>query len=95
MIANLRIKADEHQVALPILLVEVEIDSTVAKKRVAERKQSGGHGPSDATFSRFVNDYKSFKNEGYKTVTVQGDDDIDDIVKQVMNALNELLKNLS
>ena len=95
MIANLRIKADEHQVALPILVVEVEIDSAVAKKRVAERKQTGGHGPSDTTFSRFVNDYKSFKNEGFETVTVQGDDDIDDIVKHVIGALNDLLKNLS
>ncbi len=74
MVGRLRDHAAEHNVELNILVVEVEVDPVVARERVVSRKQQGGHGPSEATFNRFVHDYHSFAKHGYNTITVQGDD---------------------
>lgn len=90
MVANLRAHAAEHDTYLPVLVVEVEIDHGIAKDRVAKRKQAGGHGPSDNTFTRFTNDYISFANHGYNTVTVDGKGDIATSVSLVMKALQDL-----
>lgn len=92
MVANLRAYAAEHNVNMPILVVEVEIDHDIAKNRVATRKQQGGHGPSDNTFARFMNDYVSFKSEGYNTVTVHGEDDVAVSVAAVLEAIQNLPK---
>jgi len=95
MTANLKIQADEHNTKLFILAVEVEVDPVVAKQRIAERKQQGGHGPSDHTFGRFVNDYKTFANVGYHTVTVDGSANVSDSVAKIEQALEDLWqKNL-
>jgi len=92
MVANLQGHAAEHEVALPILVVEVEVDESTAKNRVEKRKQTGGHGPSDNTFTRFINDYRSFRNEGYNTVTAHGQDDVTVSVSSIMDALRELIQ---
>lgn len=91
MIARLEDQATEHKTKLTILVVEVEIDQVVAKERVAQRKQGGGHGPSDALFERYVNDYESFASEGYNTVTVQGEGDTTVSVHKIEDALDDLL----
>lgn len=91
MVANLRIQADENHVKLQILVVEVEIDHDTARERVMKRRQAGGHGPSDDTFARFTSDYKSFANDGYNTVTVNGEDDVSVSVQTIITALNDLL----
>jgi len=93
MIGRLRDHAREHEVELSILIVEVEADPTVARGRVAARKRSGGHGPSETTFERFVNDYQSFADEGYKAVTVSGADDVDKSVRTVLAALGPDVAN--
>ncbi len=90
MVANLRLQASEHTTTLSILVVEVEIDATVAKERVEKRKQEGGHGPSDDTFNRFVNDFTSFREHGYNTVTLHGKDDISVSISSVKQALDKL-----
>lgn len=90
MVANLRLQAEQHNTHAPILVVEVEVDQTVAKARVDTRKQQGGHGPSDNTFARFVNDYTSFRGYDYNTVTVNGEDDVTVSVSTVMDALRDL-----
>lgn len=90
MVANLQAHADEHNTELPILVVEVEVDHAIAKKRVTKRQQEGGHGPSDTTFNRFINDYTSFAGHGYNTVTIRGEDDLSVSVPVVMKALREL-----
>jgi adenylate kinase family enzyme len=91
MVANLRIQANENKTELMILVVEMEISDEVAKERVISRKSEGGHGPSVITFNRFINDYESFKNDGYNTVTVFGEDDVKESVQKVLDAINELL----
>jgi adenylate kinase family enzyme len=91
MVAKLQAQAAEHQTQLPILVVEVEIDIDTAKARVDKRKSEGGHGPSEATFTRFTNDYFSFANHGYNTVTVHGEDDVADSVTSVMLALQRMI----
>ena len=90
MIARLRDHAVEHGTELPLLIVEVEIDPVVAKERVEQRKQQGGHGPSDDTFARRVDDYTSFAPHGYTTVSVRGDDDVTASVAKVVQALQDL-----
>lgn len=89
-VINLQNYAEEHDVKLPMLVVEVMVDTKVAKSRVDERKQSGGHGPSDNTFDRFNREYASFASEGFKTVTIQGQDDVDTSVETVLQALKSL-----
>lgn len=87
MVANFRIQAEENKVELALLVVEVETDPEVAKARVESRKAAGGHGPSDDTFARFVNDYEPFAPHGYITVTVNGEDDVQDSVAKIMHAI--------
>ena len=79
--------AKEHDVTLPMLVVEVTIDPQAAKARVDARKKDGGHGPSDATFNRFTSDYKSFAEHGFSTVTVQGDADANISVKAILEQI--------
>jgi len=90
MIANLEGYAAEHHTSLPILVAEVEVDHRVAKERITRRKQEGGHGPSDNTFTRFTNDYFSFREHGYTTVALRGDDDVAMSVAAVVQALDQL-----
>ena len=91
MVTNLRAQADLHKTKLIILVVEVVIDPDVAKQRVKQRIISGGHGPSDATFDRFTTDYKSFVDAGFNTVTIPGNDDIDQSVMAVLSSLRTTL----
>jgi predicted ABC-type ATPase len=90
MSAKLREHAAQHNKQLAILVVEVVVDHEIAKQRVQQRKLSGGHGPSDDTFTRFANDYKSFASEGYNTVTIHGDEDVAKSVATVVDALEKL-----
>lgn len=92
MAGRLRDQAAEHDTSLPILVVEIEIDSVMAKQRVDKRKNAGGHGPSDDTFERFARDYKSFASDGYCTVTTNGAGDISQSVQTVLAALEKLLR---
>lgn len=82
--------AKEHDTTLPMLVVEVNLDPEVAKARVDARKQAGGHGPSDATFQRFANDYKSFAEHGFTTIAVQGDADTSQSVATILQAIQNL-----
>ncbi|CAN5656934.1 hypothetical protein BH23PAT2_BH23PAT2_05910 [soil metagenome] len=91
MVGRLTDHAATHNKHLPILVVEVEIDPSKARARVEERKKAGGHGPSEETWKRFVNDYKSFATDGYNTVTAYGDDEVSVSVSKVEEALRELL----
>ena len=90
MVANFNIQAVENHTHLKILVIEVESDQSLAKERVTQRKQAGGHGPSDETFNRFKNDYQTFATEGYNTVLVHGNSDVNTSVDAVMNALKNL-----
>jgi predicted kinase len=90
MIDRMETHAAEQSVKLHILIVEVEVDSDVAKARIAKRKSEGGHGPSDATFVRFMNDYKSFGYLGFDTITVDGAADIAVSTSKIMRHIQNL-----
>jgi predicted ABC-type ATPase len=83
--------AAEAGTNISIIVVEVTTDAAIAHKRVAERKQAGGHGPSDATFTRFNQEYTSAKSEGYDVIQVDGRSDVDESVKAILAKLNELV----
>jgi predicted kinase len=89
-IASLQTYATEHDIHLPVLLVEVEVSHDVAKQRAAERHAETGREVSSEAFARFINDYRSFSEEGFKTVTVNGEDDIATSVATVTKALDAL-----
>jgi len=93
MVANLHKHAAEHELSLTVFVVEVQIDTDVARQRIMKRKSEGGHGPSDATFKRFGEDYRSFAPDGYDTVTVNGQDSVQDSANTVLQALQGLLSH--
>jgi predicted ABC-type ATPase len=82
--------AANHKLELPVLIIEVEIDHAIAKARVANRAGKGGHDVSEEAFARFINDYRSFADEGFNTVTVNGNNDIAVSTVSVTNALAKL-----
>lgn len=90
MIAGLQAYADAVPTRLQILIVEVVVPESVAQQRVIARKQDGGHGPSDATFTRFSTDYTSFADEGFPTVIVNGADEIRNSVEAILEAIQQL-----
>jgi predicted ABC-type ATPase len=89
-IINLQGYATDHGTHLPLLVVEVEVDHGVAKDRVAARAAQGGHDVPRDAFDRFINDYRSFSDEGFTTVVVNGEDDIAVSVASVKRALQGL-----
>lgn len=89
-VANLQAYAAEHATRLPLLVVEVEVQHDIAQQRVAERAAKGGHDVDDANFARFISDYRSFAGEGFNTVAVRGEDDVQTSVAAVLQALRHL-----
>jgi len=90
-IASLQEHAAERGLdEIPMLVVEVEAPLEVAKNRVVERKANGGHGPTDNGFARFVDDYKTFADEGYNIITVQGHGEATVAVTAIRTALDKL-----
>lgn len=89
-ILNLQTFASEHSKQLQVVIVELEIDPEVAKRRVANRASGGGHDVDAETFNRFIADYKSFEGEGFKLVKVNGEDDASKLTDKVIEALQKL-----
>jgi predicted ABC-type ATPase len=89
-IDNLQAYATDHGITLPVLVVEVSVDRSVARKRLDFREAQGGHGVSSETFQRFLSDYRSFADQGYPTVSVNGEADIAKSVATVMAQLDDL-----
>ncbi len=92
-IDRLQAYAAEHATQLPLLVVEVELGEAMARQRVADRKEQGGHGPDADVFDKFMRDYRSFASEGYATVTVHGDVPVSDSVATVLSALGHGAKS--
>lgn len=89
-IINLQAHASENDTNLPILVVEIVIDKQLARQRVEDRKKRGGHGPTEATFARFVKDYTSFAGKKYNTVVVNGADEVADSMQTIVQAIEKL-----
>lgn len=89
-IASLQAFAAEHNIHLPVLVVEVSVAHDTAKRRVAERASQGGHDVSEEAFRRFINDYRSFSDEGFDVVDVNGEDDVEASAAMVIKALKQL-----
>lgn len=90
MLAGLETYAREHDRQLHVLVVEVTLDVQTAQQRVTARKQSGGHGPSAETFARFAQDYTSFADNGYSTISVSGTDEIEQSTVAVLAAASQV-----
>jgi predicted ABC-type ATPase len=91
MIAGLLAYTTDHGTSLPVLVVEVIIDQTIAKQRVIQRKQEGGHGPSDNTFARFVREYETAASLGYTVISVNGSDEVRSSVELITKAIQALI----
>lgn len=80
--------AQENNTELSIVVVEVAIDPEVAKQRVDNRIENGGHGPDDERFERFVKEYSTSTPLGYNIITVDGSDDVETSVSKILNQIN-------
>lgn len=86
-VESLKTYAQEQGKELPVLIVEVEVDSDIAKKRVAQRAAQGGHDVPEEAFDRFIRQYESFAGKGYSTVTVNGQNIVGDSIATILKAL--------
>lgn len=84
-IKNLESHAGDKNSKLNIYVVEVDIDENTAKKRVQKREKEGELGVSDDNFRRFLKDYKSFKEYGYKTLVVDGRNDANNSLQKILS----------
>lgn len=71
-IINLTAHAEANNVKLKLFIIEVEIDEKLAKQRVKERVRKGGLDVDDETFARFIADYRTFSDDGYQTLRLDG-----------------------
>ncbi len=83
--------AISHNCDIAILVVEVEVDPKVASQRVTHRKHTGGHGPSDTIFDRFVSDFASFEGHGYDVLKVDGEGSVRHSAQAIEKALDSLV----
>lgn len=77
--------AKERDIDLPLLVVEVEIEASVARARITDRHNNGGHDVPSDKFEEFVNSYESFSKHGFATVTVDGAGNIDESVQKLLD----------
>jgi predicted ABC-type ATPase len=82
--------ATEHDTTVSILVVEVVIDHDTAWQRVQTRMQSGGHGPSDTTLERRMQEFTSVASRGYDVLEVRGDDDVSVSAHTIQRRLDQL-----
>ena len=87
IVARLQEHAAAHEKKLSMLIVEVELDAATAKARVDERKAEGGHGPSEEIWQRFLRDYDTFSKDGFETVRVDGNGNVDESVQKILDAI--------
>jgi tRNA uridine 5-carbamoylmethylation protein Kti12 len=92
VIARLQEHAQEHDTKLQILFVETDIDPTIAWQRVTDRKNKGGHGPSEEIFKTFVNQYSSVESLGYPTISIDGQKDPVLNIQPVISKIFDLQK---
>lgn len=86
-IKNLKNYSEEKSLELSVLIVEVEIDVSIAKERTKQREEKGFHGVSEENFIRFINDYKTFEEYGYKLIKVNGSDNVEKSVASILDKL--------
>lgn len=86
-VINMQSFAQQNAKKLLILVVEVEVNPDVAKARISKRSAKGGHNVPDQEFQRFLHDYRSFEDEGFNTVHVNGTDEVGNSVSKIMQSL--------
>lgn len=87
-INNLTDYASEQGKAPEVVVVEVFIDPATAAERIETRVKSGGHQVDEKTFARFVHDFKSFVDEPFKTITVNGEMPAEENAEQIVSQLS-------
>lgn len=80
--------AQQHDVSLRVLVVEVEIDKETARSRIAQRAAAGGHDVPSEKLNQFVVNYQSFAGRGYDTIVVNGAGDSDESLRSIVDKLS-------
>jgi hypothetical protein len=75
-------EADKKNVAVHVLVLEVDVTQEVAYERILSRISAGGHGPTKKTFASRATDYVSFE-DGYDTLHLDGTTDVQILAKKV------------
>lgn len=81
--------AEANDVALKVLVVEVETSPDVARSRIASRAAAGGHDVPEDKFDAFMSGYESFAGRGYDTVAVDGGEEVSRSIATVRERLND------
>jgi predicted ABC-type ATPase len=89
-ILNLTNYAQDQGKELPLLVVEVDIDDSVARKRIEHRVNSGGHNVPDKELERFKAEYRSFAEEGYNLIRVSGEDSAKKNTQIILDKLTKM-----
>ncbi len=77
--------AQQHNIPLRVLVVEIEIDKDTARARIAQRVAAGGHDVPPEKLDQFIASYHSFAGRGYDTVTIDGAGNSDESVRSIMD----------
>lgn len=85
--------ATENNTKLSILIIEVSIDPDIARKRVKDRIATGGHGPSDTKFDKFIDEYSTSAALGYPIISLEGSADNTDKLPKLVETILELSTN--
>lgn len=89
-IGRLQEFATANGIHLPLLVVEVEVSYEVARERINQRTQAGGHNVPDDALKDYVKNYKSFAAHGYDTLTLNGENDAQQSAQAVLQRLSAL-----
>jgi thymidylate kinase len=90
-VINLTQHATDNNKQLPVIVVEISVSENAAKSRVADRVKRGkGLVVGDDAFARFTSEYRSFADEGYNVLSLDGQGDIEISAAKVIAALRAL-----
>ena len=93
MVDRFKEHAALHDVALQILVAEVAIDPKIAEQRIKARVADGGHDVNSEKLQQFINEYRSFEGEGYRVVSLDGENDVTNSANKLSDAIEALVSD--
>ena len=90
LVTFIQAEADKNNVKVKVLVVEVIAPKEIAYSRIVARIKSGGHGPSENTFAKRVEDFISF-SDSYETLQLDGTIHVNELEQAVLEKLQDIL----
>lgn len=90
MVDGMQAYAAAHGRKLSVLVVEVPIDTVTAQQRIASRVLGGGHDVPADRFITFAANYKSFDDDNFTIVKVNGTEPAAESVASILSAIDSI-----